>query len=170
MSKYQYAECQCGSNKIENKDLGLCGTCNKARLKAEKPQPVPRERKQLARVAFANTGSTLPQQSAKMKETLKEYRKVKKQIEATRPGICVSCGSTFNLTPSHILTQHQFEKHRNNERNMLVECGECHWTWENDKGMAKQLHASWKLKMQIWEELEPADFMRFKLANPALFR
>ena len=30
---------ECGSNKIENKELGLCGTCNKARRDKENVRP-----------------------------------------------------------------------------------------------------------------------------------
>ena len=164
---YRFIQCPCGSNKIENKDAGLCGTCNKARNKAERPAVAPRERKPLTtRQPFANR-STLAPISANMKQALAQKKKAYAVVDAG-PQVCVSCGDTSNLTHSHVLTVGQFPQHRANPANILLECMDCHTTWEHNKPLAKATQASWAQKMAIMQQLEPAEFARFQAFNPHL--
>lgn len=160
---------ECG-RKSENRDLGLCATHNKARRVADRPAPPAKERKPLKPGKALSSGSTLRPVSDKQKVKNAAKDAAFKIVDATQPHHCVSCGeSGCALTHSHVLTDKQFEKHEANPRNILLECPECHNTWEHNKRLARATHASWQLKMEIWEELEPQDFMRFKIKNPALF-
>lgn len=170
MNNYCVAETetgQCGA-KVENRDLGLCATCNKARVKAERSAPVPRTAKPMQRVGIIGHRSALAPISAKMKVALSEKKKAYAVVDAG-PRICCSCGGTDNLTHSHVLTVGRFPQHRANPANILLECMECHTVWEHDKSAAKRVHASWAQKMAIMEMLEPAEFVRFRAWNPHLF-
>jgi hypothetical protein len=159
---------ECG-RKAENRELGLCATHNKARRVSERPPPPPKQYKGLKPGKPLSNGSTLRPVSDKQKVKNAAKAAAFKVVDATQPHHCVSCGCTEMLTHSHVLTDKQFEKHEANPRNILLECQDCHNTWEHNKREAKAKHASWALKMEIWEELEPQDFMRFKIKNPALF-
>lgn len=171
MNQYCVAETgpgeYCG-RKTENRDLGLCATHNKARLRAERPAPVPKERKSLTTRQPLNKRAVLAPISAKMKTALADKKKAYAVVDAG-PQICCSCGDTNGLTHSHVLTVGQFPEHRANPANILLECQECHMIWEHNKPLAKATQASWGQKMRIWAALEPQDFSRFQAFNPHLF-
>ena len=167
----------CGA-KSENRDLGLCATHNKARIKAEKPPAVPPQRKPLQRVAIighvGSTGANLARAVIRQVSDKKRVALVaKKQAYAVvdaGPRVCVSCGTTERLTHSHVLTVGQFPQHEANPVNILLECAECHTIWEHNKAQAKRIQASWGRKMAIMQQLEPAEFARFQAFNPHLFQ
>ena len=141
--------CPCGCIKIEHRELGLCGSCNRARIKAERPVVV-KERKPIAKISTKRT--------AALKVRAVAYREVKlKQL------CCAACGTRQNLTPSHVLTQKQFPQHRANPRNIVVLCGDrCHPLWEDNKTLFRELCPEvWQLKMSIMQELEPAYYRQF---------
>jgi hypothetical protein len=146
----------CGSNKVENRDQGLCATHNKERLRGERPI-VEKERKGLRPVSV--------KQAEQLKERAKGYKEVLK-----RPQHCACCGDTRFLTPSHILSQGQFPQHRANPRNVVILCQIDHHTFEHYKDKFKLMFpAVWEEKMQIMQELEPQEYERFKAKHPTLF-
>lgn len=163
---YKFVQCPCGSNKIENKDAGLCGTCNKARNKAERMPTAAREPKSLTtRQPFVNR-STLPLISAKMKQALKEKKQAYAVVDAG-PQICVSCGDTNNLTHSHIVPVGQHPELRAVPENIVLECMDCHTIYEHNKPLARRLHASWAHKMAVMQRLAPSyyELLQMKLPN-----
>jgi hypothetical protein len=151
----------CG-RKVENRDLGLCATCNKARRVSERPVAVKPvyEWKRAAPLAPVSTGH-----AAVLREKKKAYAVVDKE----QPHHCVSCGGTEMLTHSHVLPEGNFKRHRNNPDNILLECQKCHQVWEHNKREAHRLHASWDRKMAIIEQLEPQYLELLKNNFPECF-
>jgi len=145
----------CDSNKIENRDLGLCASHNLQRRKAERPAVV-KVVKPIVKVSAAQAQKHSQQQKAYRVAELEEH-------------CCVSCGATERLTHSHILTQKQFPQHANNPANLVLECQECHSEWENNKPLAAAKHASWQRKMNLMRVLEPEYFQQFKQKHSNLF-
>lgn len=147
---------QCGSNKVENRDLSLCSTHNRERIKAERPVQV-KERKPIAPI------------SAKRAELLKDRRKAYAEVKKTQ-NKCACCGTTYDLTPSHVLTQKMFPLLSCLPRNVVVLCIEHHSTWEHDKAsFCLHFPEVWNLKMEIMEELAPEYFQQFKQKHSQLF-
>lgn len=138
----------CGCSKLENRELDLCATHNQERIKAERPVAV-KERKALNPIS--------DKQKAKLKVRANGYREVKKQQDR-----CAHCGTTYRLTPSHVLTQKKFDRHRANPRNIVLLCPLAHDLWENNKTLFRELCPDvWDLKMHIMQELEPAYYLQF---------
>jgi nitrate/TMAO reductase-like tetraheme cytochrome c subunit len=157
----------CG-RKVENRDLGLCATHNKARRQDERPAPEPKQRKPLQARQGLQSRSTLRPVSDKQKIALAAKKEAYKEVDKGAQ-VCCSCGATSQLTHSHVLTVKQFPQHAANPSNILLECQDCHTVWEHNKPLAKQLHASWRLKMNIMFWLEPQYFEQFKMKYPELF-
>jgi hypothetical protein len=143
------AVCECGCNKLENRTLNLCGSCNQARIRAERPEVV-KEKKPLNPIS--------DKRKAALKKRAEGYREVLKITER-----CLGCGTTRNLTPSHVLTQKKFPLHAANPANIVPLCGDkCHPLWENNKQLFRELCPKvWDLKMHIMQELEPAYYLQF---------
>lgn len=145
---------QCG-RKVENRELGLCATHNKARRVAERPVAPPKVYNWKPRAA-------IPAVSKGMAATLREQKKTYAAVDAAEPEQCVSCGhGGKGLQHSHVLPKGTFQKHRNNPFNILLECPECHHTWEHHKHDARRLHASWNRKLEIIQALEPKYYTKF---------
>lgn len=141
--------CACGCTKLENRDLRLCASCNKARIVGERPVLV-KERKPIAPISASRT--------AACKVRAVAYREVKKTSTC-----CRACGTTQRLTPSHVLTQKQFPQHAANPANIVVLCQRCHDLWEHYKAAFRELCPEvWEAKMKIMQELEPAYYQQFK--------
>ncbi len=98
-------------------------------------------------------------------------RAVKRAYNKAKADCCAACGSNYNVTPSHVLTQKQFPAHRTDMSNVVWLCwSPCHQLWENNKAGFKAAHPEvWALKMGIMERLEPGYYELFKLKNPTLF-
>jgi len=140
--------CSCGCTKLENRELGLCASCNQARIKAERPVVV-KARKEIAKVS--------DKQKVKLKVRANGYRQVKEDQDR-----CAHCGTTYRLTPSHVLTQKQYPAHRANPRNIILLCQREHDLWEHNKTLFRELCPDvWVLKMEIMQELEPAYYRQF---------
>ncbi|SDZ01802.1 hypothetical protein [Hymenobacter psychrophilus] len=141
--------CRCGCPKLENRDLGLCATCNRIR-RAGEATAVVKERKPLAQVSAVR--------SAGLKNRQVAYKEVKAEQKR-----CVACGTRQRLTPSHVLTQKKFPAHAANPQNIVVLCVNCHDLWENSKAVFRELCPEvWEIKMQIMQALEPAYYQQFK--------
>jgi hypothetical protein len=151
----------CGA-KSENRELGLCATHNRARLKSEKPV-APKKVYQMPR-ATAPINPISSKKAVALRAKAKAYA-----VVDTGPRVCVSCGCTEQLTHSHVLTVGQFPEYEATPENILLECQPCHMVWEHDKHRAAREHASWGRKMAIMEALAPRYFARFQDKFPALF-
>jgi len=146
----------CGSNKVENRDLQLCATHNRERIKAERPVVV-KERKPIAQI------------SAKRADLLKDRAKAYAVVKKEQPR-CACCGTTYRLTPSHVLSQAHFKEHIANARNIVTLCQTDHILWEHHKAQfALMFPDVWALKMGIMEELAPEYFQQFKVKHADLF-
>jgi len=155
--------------KAENRDLSLCATHNKQRIKDERPPPPPKVYKGLQSKAVLSSRSTLRLVSDRQKGQNAAIARAYKVVDA-RPAICVSCGATSGLTHSHVLTRGKWEAHEDNPENILRECQECHTIWEHNKPQAKLLHASWNQKIDIIKMLEPGYLRELQMKNAELWR
>lgn len=101
--------------------------------------------------------------SAKRTVALKDRRVAYRQVKEVST-CCAACGTTRNLTPSHVLTQKQFPQHAANPLNIVVLCGDrCHPLWEHNKTLFRELCPQvWEIKMNIMQVLEPAYYLQFK--------
>ena len=63
-------------------------------------------------------------------------KKIKDKLRKNNNNRCPSCGSDFNLQLSHIIPVSQNKSLEPNEDNCLLDCHECHYTWEHR-------HANW---------------------------
>lgn len=146
--------CKCGSNKIENRDLCLCASCNRLNRASTSAVAV-KERKSLAQVS--------PLRSVALKARQVAYKEVKKREDK-----CACCGTVYDLTPSHVLTQKKFPDHAADPFNVVVLCAEHHNEWEHDKAsFRKNFPAVWERKMNIMQVLEPAYYEQFKAKHGA---
>jgi hypothetical protein len=145
--------CACGCLKVENRDLGLCATCNKLRRASQNPIAV-KAPKPIAAVS--------PQRAAALAAQRKAYKTITARC-------CEACGTPSKLTNSHVLTQKQFPGHMANPQNIVKLCLDCHELWEHNKpGFRINYPEAWALKMHIMQELEPAYYEQFKLKHPEL--
>jgi len=143
--------CKCDNLHVENRDLGLCSSCNRARRAGENPLPA-KTPKAIAAVS--------PHRAAAMVVQKKAYATITAKC-------CEACGRPGKLDNSHVLTQHQFEVHRANPFNILKLCRECHDMWEHKKQkFQKQFPETWATSMHIMQELEPQYYEQFKLKHP----
>jgi hypothetical protein len=116
--------------------------------------------------SLARTGP-LSRRSPGLCATKRAQRKAYKEAAET---CCAACGTYYQVTPSHCLTQKMFPQHRNDMRNVVWLCWPHHQLWENDKaGFKAAFPAIWQVKLDIMQALEPAYFELFQLKNPTLF-
>jgi uncharacterized Zn finger protein (UPF0148 family) len=120
--------CPCGSTKIENKDSGLCASCNRQARKAESK---PKAQQPLKR-------TQLRQVSTKKKEALNEKHKTYDQLSTRGIRWCETCGlSMVPLSHSHTLPVGAFPRYEAVASNIIMECyggsDRCHDLWEHNK-------------------------------------
>lgn len=101
--------------------------------------PMPRPQKPLA------------QQTPKARATRAEVQKA-----CPLAACCVACGTSQELTRSHILTVKMHPHQAANPLNVLTLCWPCHQIWENNKPRFRQLHPdAFALKMERMHALDP---------------
>jgi hypothetical protein len=98
------------------------------------------------------------------KPRAKSLAPVKKGTAATRrqasaacplDAHCYACGTSQQLTRSHILTQKQHPRQAANPLNVLTLCWPCHEIWENQKGRFAQLYPeAWAEKLRRMRQLD----------------
>lgn len=121
-------------------------------MKSEAPVMV-KERKPLNPISAARALQLKTRQVA--------YREVKKTQNA-----CACCGTVYELTPSHVLTQKKFPEHAANPVNIVVLCREHHDEWEHNKAsFCLHFPNIWKVKMNIMQALAPDYFQQFKIKH-----
>lgn len=107
---------ECGSSKIENRDLGLCSTCNKARRDKENTKP--KIIKQVKKV------------SEKRAEELKEYPKLKKNFLLHKM-VCEFKFEGCKITATQIHHCSLSAKNFLNPDTWMGSCDYCHPICEN---------------------------------------
>ncbi|WP_345227974.1 hypothetical protein [Hymenobacter koreensis] len=86
------------------------------------------------------------------------------------PRACFACGSSFQLTHSHTLTQKQFPRHAANPANVVLECIGCHALYEHNKaGYALRFPEAFAAKLATIRQLEPQYYALQALKHPNLF-
>lgn len=80
---------------------------------------------------------------------------------------CYACGSSRELTRSHILTQKQHPKQAANPLNVLTLCWPCHSTWENNKArFARDYPEAWAETLRRMQLVDPQAHAFFRLKHP----
>lgn len=124
------SECDCGKKRlIVNKHYYLCEIKNKQRLQSQKQHKIKQNNK-------VNINNNKKQNSLKKAAQIALY----KEIERTRDNICESCGTTQNLTHSHIIPKSIRSDLGLEITNIIYQCINCHTIWE---------HGSWEQKMKL---------------------
>jgi hypothetical protein len=143
----------CGNIHIENRDLQLCHSCNKARRKEPKKQK-PRKK--------------INQMSQKTARRKREMQQAQKQMRDLNIRYCQSCGRTDRpISHSHIIPEGAYPQHSANPANMMYECyGDsdcCHDIWERGTIQQKMQMPTWREKINLISLLEPAYLSRLML-------
>ncbi|MBG8552333.1 hypothetical protein [Hymenobacter guriensis] len=119
-------------------------------------------------VSLKRIGS-LPHTSPKGRRAKAEVRKAYQVVDAG-PRYCLACGTSHNLTHSHILTQKMYPSERANPDNIVTLCWPCHSIWENDKArFAKDFPAAFEEKLRRMELVNPYAYVAFHSKHPNLF-
>lgn len=153
----------CGSLKVENKDLQLCATHNKERLKAAREQDNPKPVKiyTLKQTPIKQLSSKTSKRKAAMVATQKKMRE---------KGIrwCETCGCTDSpLSHSHTLPEGEFPELASEQDNMVYECyghsASCHYIWENGSIEQKLELRTFKARIMYILNTRPGYLERFIL-------
>lgn len=144
--------CKCGSFKIENKDLSLCASCNKARLKADKPAAPAK--------VYTLKRSKLKPQSAKGAAATAAKIKTQKAMREQGVRWCETCGRTgIPLSHSHIIPVGQYKQFEDVAENQIYECfgspGTCHEIWEHGTMEQRMAQATFDRKIKVIARLCP---------------
>jgi len=93
-----------------------------------------------------------------------------RQVDEESNGRCLGCGGTWFLTHSHCYSQKQHPAHRNDPRNILILCVNCHPTFEHNKPRFRRVCPdAWEETLVRMEEVDSIAFHRFRTLNPHLF-
>ena len=152
--------CSCGNKVIENKDLGLCATCNKARRKAESDALKPKK-------AFK------PIKPISDKKKIAQAAKIAtyKQMDETTPHYCSGCGrGGIPLSHSHIIPVGQYPEFEATLENLVYDClmpnenrpeagfKSCHDIWEHGTWDEAKLLNNFQERLNIVLKLCPVYF------------
>lgn len=79
---------------------------------------------------------------------------------------CAACGTTQQLTRSHILTQKQHPHQAANPLNVVTLCWEHHCSWENQKqAFRAQFPHVWNIKLSAMRQLNRSYYALFCLKH-----
>jgi hypothetical protein len=79
---------------------------------------------------------------------------------------CAACGTTYQLTRSHILTQKQHPHQAANPLNVITLCWADHCTWENQKqAFRMQYPHVWNAKLAAMRKLNRSYYALFCLKH-----
>jgi DNA-directed RNA polymerase subunit M/transcription elongation factor TFIIS len=138
--------CHCGKP-VENKDTGLCGTCNRNSRK----------------ISTQKKPYLITKRSSKQKERDKRILNAYKVVDKLLPPYCGNCGKP-EFTHSHILPRGQYPDHADNVVNIFHDCIACHYIWEH--GSLEQVKAmrDWPKRLSVIKKLAPEYiFRRFSI-------
>jgi hypothetical protein len=152
--KYVVDQCSmCGRMRpIVNKKYTCCDKCNHFRLNANKPKPAPKIKK------------TRPHsKSREQAEIDKQLRLVYEEIAREREHVCTGCGTTRNLSHSHLISRGKRRDLICNKQNIKYHCLStpdrvgCHQIWESD-AERRILMNDYEENMVIIKELDPQEY------------
>ncbi len=143
----------------EEKDCVIVGKkflCNshkslKQYVVKEKKGPKPLKRSPLKK----KPGKSMTKVSQKEKLNIKNKHKAYKILEETKPHICTGCGTSNNLSHSHLVPVGQNKKLEAVVSNITYHCMDCHHTWEHDIEKRKGM-LDYKENMHKISILDPA--------------
>jgi len=145
--------CGCGSFKIENVELGLCGSCNRLRRKAKAP---------------AKPKKTYTLKQVSTKKAVATRAKEKTQLSMRSRGVrwCESCGSADKpLSHSHTIPVGRDAFLEADPENQLYECygdsDSCHYIWEHGTLDQKMELPTFARKVKYMARVRPAYLARF---------
>jgi len=157
-----FCKCGCGSTKIENRDLGLCATSNKARLKAEK-EPKPKK-------VYTLKQTPIKQVSTKKAAAIRIKEKAQKEMRKQNIRYCETCGDPGHrpLSHSHILPVGQFPQFEATIENQLYECygdsDSCHNIYEVGDFLQVYAQSTFSRKVKVMHKLAP-EYLRQRILN-----
>jgi len=99
----------------------------------------------------------------------KKQAATRREVSAACPlgAYCLACGTSQQLTRSHILTQKQFPRHAANPQNVITLCWADHCIWENEKARFARLYPDvWQEKLRRMQWLEPNYYALFRSKHP----
>ena len=127
----------------------FCGTHNKETRKRAKAKDAPKK-----------PAYKIPTHSKTGARKEAEKQKAYVIVKATQPHCCSNCGTTHDLTPSHVLPQGQWGTFAADPRNIILDCVECHNWWEHGTLEDCEQLSNWKQRLDIIELLAPIYFFR----------
>lgn len=105
----------------------------------------------------------------RLRPVSQEQATTRRQVSAACPlGLyCLACGTSQQLTRSHILTQKAFPRHAANPQNVVTLCWADHCIWENEKARFARLYPDvWAEKLRRMKWLEPNYYALFRSKHP----
>lgn len=103
----------------------------------------------------------------------KKQATTRRQVSAACPlgSHCEACGTSQQLTRSHVLTQKQHPGQAANPLNVMTLCWQpCHCLWENNKpAFARAYPEAFAEKMRRMKLLDAQAYAFFRVKNPSLF-
>lgn len=117
-----------------------------------------RQRKELKRTGPPQRKTPMPRATKPLAQSTPKARATRAEIQKACPlaTCCVACGSSQQLTRSHILTVKQHPHQAANPANVLTLCWPCHCCWENNKNEFRMRYpATFALKMERMHALNP---------------
>lgn len=138
----------CNNYEIRNKHFKLCTSCNQKRLNE-------------AKISKSASGiRRFPNQKAKLlpKKAIQKS-KFSKKIHSSRPAICTGCHNGFkHLTISHSIPVSLREDLEFEEKNVELECMDCHYNWEH--GVNPRILFNFESKLEYIESVDPELYER----------
>jgi hypothetical protein len=150
-------DCKDPDKPIENEDLCLCASCNKARRKAEKEAAKPKKFHEIRKV------------SEKKAKALREKHKAYSKMDLVTPPFCSGCGrSGVPLSHSHIIPVGQYPQFEAVVENLVYDCiapnpemnggHSCHDIWEHGDWQAVKQLSNLQERLNVIIKLCPAYF------------
>jgi 5-methylcytosine-specific restriction endonuclease McrA len=77
-----------------------------------------------------------------------------------------SCGSTFMLDLSHLISKGQGKTHELNPLNSVIDCRNCHIVWERGTWEEKEKLVNFYQRLKNMKIVDEADFNRLTINMP----
>jgi hypothetical protein len=120
------------------------------------------------KVSKAKAPQPIKPVSEKKKVSDRELSKVRKE-KKEKIKYCETCGKTgITLTLSHILSVKQYKKYEKVKENSLLECMDCHTTWEHSSLDEKMKQSTWNRKLAFILANEPQHWNKMQLKSSTI--
>ncbi len=118
---------ECGNTTvIVNKKHKLCNVCNRKRLGTETKQWKPKKTYQLKRTPIKKSSKRI-----KVSGDSSAIKQAYSVMADTRERVCTGCGTTKQLTHSHIIPRSRRKDLEASLDNLTYHCMSCHIKWES---------------------------------------